>query len=330
MDKISGMFMGGAIGDALGAPHEFRYHKSNEYTGLLHHNFKFLARYQPVRHAVAGQTTDDTEMTLALANSLIDNKGYDKNGAILSYEKWANDAKFLGVNTRLLFKGVKTVKGYESRYGKVFDTPEKRHATQSNGSMMRCSPLVFIFDNNVVVTDCKLTNPSPINLDANLIYINAMRLLVMGHDRYQTFNTVMGLSQTPEVRNVLSDVSNRVIRDVTGKSKGWVLHALYCAFWGLLYSENYQDMIDYIIRLGGDTDTNAAIAGSLLGVMYGYNVLLLENRTRYNMNMVLACDTNQGDFPRESKYTMGPPDKFVKFVQDFHDKVAVPNFVMKK
>lgn len=35
-DKLAGCLMGCSVGDALGVPHEFRFHKSNVYTGLLY------------------------------------------------------------------------------------------------------------------------------------------------------------------------------------------------------------------------------------------------------------------------------------------------------
>lgn len=43
-------------------------------------------------------------------------------------------------------------------------------------------------------------------------------------------------------------------------------------FWGLR-QENYCDSIRRIITEGGDADTNAAVAGALLGVWLGYNRL---------------------------------------------------------
>lgn len=325
LDKTRGVFVGEALGDALGAPHEFRYHKSNEYNGILHHRFKFNARYQPTRWMVPGQTTDDTEMTLTLARSLIRNRGYNREDVILSYERWANDTPLLGINTRKLFKGVKTVKGYQNRYNKLFDSPESIYNNQSNGSMMRSSPLAFIFDNNPMVVDCKITNPSPVNIDANLIYISSLRMAILGYDRVTIFNTIKDISQTAEVRNVLIEVVTKKQRDIRGKTKGWVLHTLYCAMWSLLYAQTYQDGIDYVIRLGGDTDTTAAISGALLGALFGYTALSKETRTNYNMGILLTANTAEGDIPRPPEYTLSPIDNFVSLTDQFYKIIALPN-----
>jgi ADP-ribosylglycohydrolase len=50
---------------------------------------------------------------------------------------------------------------------------------------------------------------------------------------------------------------------------GWVLIALQNAFWQLLHAVNLEEgVVDTVMR-GGDTDTNAAIAGALLGAVRG-------------------------------------------------------------
>jgi ADP-ribosylglycohydrolase len=51
--------------------------------------------------------------------------------------------------------------------------------------------------------------------------------------------------------------------------QGWVLIAFRNALWQLLHASNLEEgVVDSIMR-GGDTDTNAAICGALLGAVYG-------------------------------------------------------------
>jgi ADP-ribosylglycohydrolase len=50
---------------------------------------------------------------------------------------------------------------------------------------------------------------------------------------------------------------------------GWVLIALQNAFYQLLHAENAEQGIKASLLAGGDTDTNASIAGALLGAVYG-------------------------------------------------------------
>ena len=68
------------------------------------------------------------------------------------------------------------------------------------------------------------------------------------------------------------------------KQMGWVLIALQNAFWQLLHAESLEQGIVSTVMSGGDTDTNAAIAGALLGAVYGRNGIPLQWLDR-----ILSC-----------------------------------------
>jgi len=53
------------------------------------------------------------------------------------------------------------------------------------------------------------------------------------------------------------------------QQQGWVLIAFRNALWQLLHAANLEEGVVDTIRRGGDTDTNAAICGALLGAVYG-------------------------------------------------------------
>jgi ADP-ribosylglycohydrolase len=53
-------------------------------------------------------------------------------------------------------------------------------------------------------------------------------------------------------------------------SSGYVLHSLEASFWCLLNSNSYEETVLKAVNLGSDTDTTAAIAGGLAGLLYGY------------------------------------------------------------
>jgi hypothetical protein len=50
---------------------------------------------------------------------------------------------------------------------------------------------------------------------------------------------------------------------------GWVVVALQNAFHKLLHSPSFEEALVETVGYGGDTDTNAAICGALLGAAYG-------------------------------------------------------------
>ena len=63
--------------------------------------------------------------------------------------------------------------------------------------------------------------------------------------------------------------AEQIRREYPNGVQGWVLIALRNALWQLLHATSLEEgVIDTIMR-GGDTDTNAAICGALLGAVHG-------------------------------------------------------------
>ena len=52
---------------------------------------------------------------------------------------------------------------------------------------------------------------------------------------------------------------------------GYVVTSLTIAAFSMLYTDNYEDAIKTAVSFGYDTDTNAAITGSIAGTVYGMN-----------------------------------------------------------
>lgn len=299
MDKIQGMLTGSALGDALGAPHEFRYSLPlSEYTGKLEYHQMMVSRFHGKRFGAIAQVSDDTELVLALANSLIRKRKYDRNDVILSYEEWANSKPIgMGVNTRNLFYGVKTVSGFEDRRVKF-------KPTQSNGSLMRSSPL-FLLDPESQIADVQLTNPGNVNEFASLIYLNTLRRLYEYESIDNIFKFIYEKKEAcpGSIQDALEQLEDEHRK--VDYSKGWVVHCLYASLLGLKYFQKFgtfHQAIDKVILLGGDTDTNACVAGALIGMKIGFKGLLKEPITRENIKILFDADTRQGDFPRPNMY----------------------------
>lgn len=312
-DKVSGILMGLAVGDALGVPHEFRNQKNNIYTGLLYIKPKYVFRFA-TREDSIGQYSDDTEMTLYNMRSVIKNYGYKRDSIILAYQEWANTSKAIGKNTRYLFKGVKTINGFEKRWKKKFENSQEKENCQSNGALMRCSMLALLCDDNMLIQDVNLTNPNQICIDAELLYAECIRNTVIGKSTDEILDELINKDYCAPVLQVLEEICNGTKRDIKQKGKGWVLHTLYCALWAWYYYDSFQEGIDYIIRLGGDTDTNGAVAGALLGAKLGFKHMCKEERTKQNIEIIRNTDLSQGDYPRPPECLL---NDFDELIQDY-------------
>jgi len=332
-DKICGCIMGHALGDALGAPSEFKPY--SYYLGKLEFPITRYSRNYGKRVSPVGQITDDAEMAMALLYSL--EKGWNKNRTIIEYMTWANNRgfqgnqPFMGKNTRDLFLIGNTSKIktslYDSRFKKAYSTKKSMEDSQSNGALMRSYPLAFV-NKHFASLDCSITNPSSVTKQAVKVYTNAIRNALLGKSKKQIIKDANDSINIDVLRVAFDQATTNTFRNVT-ENRGWVVHAFYCAFWGFINFDNYEDAINAIICLGpnvdtsqickkkrtdnviiGDTDTNAAIAGALLGAYYGILNMCKNHMTKYNMRILIRVDPMLGDFKRPERYTMNKNNFF--------------------
>jgi ADP-ribosylglycohydrolase len=259
-DKIRGMILGHALGDG---PVEFP--PFPQYTGVLNTPIKRYSRFHGHQQSSVGQITDDTEMAIAVLNTL--EIGYSKENAIHEYMNWANNqnlkgnAPFMGDNTRKLFiiggKSKPSVNIYNSRFEKQFPTSAKKENAKSNGAMMRAYPLVFS-EKESIKQDVFLTNPSDFVYNIVEIYTTALRLAIDGKCKEIIKSRVRKLIRHDEITAAYNQACDNKFRDVT-KQRGFVLHAFYCTFWALFNFDDYKTAIDSIITLGPNEDEKAKI-----------------------------------------------------------------------
>lgn len=341
-DKIQGMFIGHALGDALGLPHEFRCNEHVKFTGKLQYKPKLDRRYQGTYFGEIGQVSDDTEMTLIILKSIIKFHGiYNKRHVLQEYLNWANDKRnfYLGRNTRSLFKGVKTIKGYEKRFKKK--TKEEHKKNQSNGALMRCSPLALIIKHlrYSIVEDCSLTNKNTICLMVNWLYCIILSDLYENKPVKEIFKRIVNIVDNTTKYNkqykddldrmesfnsifkVLKQAENKEKRNIDYK-KGWCLHALYCAVYCLLYFDQYHEAMKWIIDQKGDTDTNAAISGAVMGMKLGLKEMQKDETTKENIKILLSCNPNKGGIPKDKKYI---PNNLLELSDEYHEIISKSN-----
>ena len=53
------------------------------------------------------------------------------------------------------------------------------------------------------------------------------------------------------------------------RSSAYVVHTLEAALWCVMRNDNYSETVLQAVNLGEDTDTVAALAGGLAGMIYG-------------------------------------------------------------
>lgn len=302
INRFGGMIFGVMIGDALGIPHEFaRVNPKLEYTGIINTEHELTIQWQWAKTIIPpASVSDDSLMTLALLEDLLENKfEYNPETVALAYMKFANTPRVgLGRNTRKLFHGVKTWKGYQARFKKHLKEIQE---CESNGCLMRTSPLILVdrhVDDNENIrpsiheSDCLLSNPNDVCIDAVLIYHAILDHIYSGYSKENIKDMLIKAIKdekiSSSVRTAISQaLESNPTRDISGKTKGWVCHCLFAAVHAFLKYDTMEEAMKWIItQPNTDSDTNASVCGSLFGAYLGINGIEQEKMSSKNLEII--------------------------------------------
>jgi ADP-ribosyl-[dinitrogen reductase] hydrolase len=260
LSRAEGCLLGQLAGDALGSLVEFR--SPDEIRRQYPSGVRELAD-GGTWGTIAGQPTDDSEMALILARTLIKQQRYDPTEAHEAYVFWLSSDPFdCGSTVSSGLRG----------------NPNKR--SQANGALMRISPLGIFgskFELRLVAEyakqDAALTHPHPVCVQANALFAmsiaSAIKRSTTPQELYEQIRVwALDLGTDASLMKALDDARKSPPVDYVHQ-QGWVIIAFQNALWQLLHAGSLEDgVVDTVMR-GGDTDTNAAIAGTLLGAVYG-------------------------------------------------------------
>ena len=247
--KLADAVFGLAIGDALGVPYEFKNRGAFECTEMTGYG----THGQP-----AGTWSDDTSMTIATAKSIKDNGGKIVPVNIRdNFVAWADDEDFNA-------NGVGFDIGSATWVALSTGEPQTGERSNGNGSLMRILPLAFAeCTDEEVMQVSAITHGHEISMHACVIYVRIARRLLAGESIHDIIPTLMYEEPFDRLRKIDQLPEKEV------ESSGYVVHTLEAALWTLAKYDNFRDTVLAAVNLGDDTDTTAAVAGGLAGIVYG-------------------------------------------------------------
>lgn len=130
---------------------------------------------------------------------------------------------------------------------------------------MRILPLAFCQHNMDQIDHISsLTHAHEISKRACRLYIMIAEQLLQGKQLESMIqNFVIDEKEFAGISNLLNVERSEI------KSSGYVVDTLKAALWCLLHSSTYRECVLLAVNLGDDTDTTAAVAGGLAGIIYG-------------------------------------------------------------
>lgn len=258
MGKVYDAIMGLVVGDALGVPVEFKQRDTFTVTDMIGYG----TYNQP-----PGTWSDDSSLTLATMASIADNGGeIALDDIMFKFSKWLNKGAFTPYGE--VFDVGGTTERAIGRFNSGFELSEcglKHHKHNGNGSLMRILPLALMPSSMRDVDNVSsLTHAHGISKRACRLYICVAKSLLS--DRKQKSDMLKGWMWSEEFERIskIPDLNRDEIR-----STGYVVDTLEAALWCVYHTNSYRECVLTAVNLGGDTDTIAAVAGGLAGIIYG-------------------------------------------------------------
>jgi ADP-ribosylglycohydrolase len=219
--------------------------------------------------------TDDSVLTLAVADHIF--LGSDLNDTLKEYFNQYPDA------------------GYGGRFMQWASTPSREpYNSFGNGSAMRVCPVGFAFDSIEKVLEkaqatAEVTHNHPEGIKGAQATAAAVFLARTGNSKTEIKNFIETQFQY-DLSQSLDAIRPQYTFDVT--CQGSVPQAI-TAF---LESENFEDAVRKAVSLGGDSDTQACIAGGIAHAFYGNlpDIISAEVHSRLEVPLrqilTLFCD----------------------------------------
>ena len=221
---------------------------------------------------------DDAAMALLLGESLLASRDFDAADVARRWVKWMKvDGRGIGVTTRRALTLID--RGKEPFEAGRLANQENPGRSAGNGSVMRCIPVALRYHDSV----------------ERLIRVSTQQAAITHADERCTWGAAAvnlaarellhgNIYFIEEVLHKIGDRAPRALRDAIHRvpreqesnlpiavpeEAGYVIHCVEIAFWFVAHDRTLEEALTYLVQAGGDTDTNAAVAGALLGARYG-------------------------------------------------------------
>jgi ADP-ribosylglycohydrolase len=282
-DRVEGVLLGAACGDALGVPYEFGSAPlaPGEVPRMIGGG---LGPYAP------GEWSDDTQMAVVIARVAADRglRSVDALDAVVTgWVDWLDGgASDVGIQTRAVLGRVAAA-GSTRRWSSASATSSALHRrtgrTAGNGSLMRTAPVALAFlDDPALLTLAarwvsEATHHDDLAGDACVLWCHAVRRAVLDGEMPDLRGLVVEIpiARRDQWAGWIADAERRTPADFS--PNGYVVTALQAA-WSAIHhpAGDGSPMVASLgaaVHAGDDTDTVAAIAGSLLGAAHGASAL---------------------------------------------------------
>lgn len=252
--RALGAYLGLAVGDALGATVEFM--TKREIAAKYGRHGRMIGGGW--LHLKPGQVTDDTEMSLAIGQGILDGDGWDLQRVAGRMAEWLKSGPIdCGATCR---RGIR-------RYimeGTLEGPP--RDSDAGNGACMRNLPVALASLGRPeafrrwTVEQAHVTHHHPLSDAATLALGEMAQALILGG----------GIKECRIIANRLIEAYRLFSFDsYRGPATAYVVDTVKTVLHVFFRTDNFADCVIETVNQGDDADTTGALAGMLAGAMHG-------------------------------------------------------------
>ena len=263
---IAGGLLGVAVGDALGTTVEFMAPEEIRRRFGVHREIvgggPFGGR--------PGQGTDDTDLTWAVVAGYLEAGGDDSleclNAIARTFLEWFDTApQSIGHTTFCALSELRAV-GDPAACGLTSES------SCGNGSLMRALPTALIRadparrrrESELISA---VTHAHRRCIDSCVAYNEIAAALIDGAAPAEAVAAAAALDLDPAVGAALKTPADRPVTELS--TGGYVIDSLACAVWAVQQPGTLESVLVDLVNRGDDADTVGAIAGGLLGIVWG-------------------------------------------------------------
>lgn len=248
-------YAGLAVGDALGATVEFMTPREIRHQYVVHREIIGGGWL----HLGKGDVTDDTEMSLALGRSIIEQGGVDAQAIAEAFSDWMRGKpRDVGNTVR---RGIVRFR----KTSELETPPDEMDA--GNGGCMRGLPIALctLGDNKESVVrasrkQAHITHNSCLADAGTECVIDVLHLALKNAQKQTLAARIDDLvAANPEFRS----------RGGISNPSGYIVDTLQVVFDAFLRTSSFEACLVDVVNRGGDADTTGAIAGMIAGAFYG-------------------------------------------------------------
>ena len=275
--KFTGALLGSAVGDALGAPLEG--YGMEKVKSVYGENIKMLS----------GRYTDDTEMMIGVAESLIENRGFDGENMAAKFIQNYHARRRYGPGSKEVLRRIREGESWEVVSGKLFDGK----GSYGNGAAMRIAPVgIFYYDNTdklreIAYKSSQITHGHALGKEGAALQAFSIALAVRGTEKEAMLLELKEIVKSGIYKEKLRKIEALLEKEADKKAVIFELgngeeafNSVPTAIYSFLRFDCFKDAVVYAVGLGGDTDTIGAMTGAISGAYYGEGAIPEEWKKR--------------------------------------------------